>query len=163
MQRVSRFQSSQTKLKNSNADMRDDFRFEIQLADRVGNPVAKEVLIDIVLFLRQRVRYRFNLGTTDGSGLIKIDFQRLEEIRRSNQKDNLMDYNTPLTECDSIVEILVPSSGELKQRLEAVRKWFADDSVADVIAKAKNDEVTCDPLRVDVEAKAGERLLLRCD
>lgn len=144
--------------------MKDDFKFEVQLADHDGGSIMKEVFIDAVVFLRKDVRYRFSLGTTDSAGLMEVSFNQLEQIRRRNQKDNLMDYNTTLQECDSTLELVVPRTEELEQRLEAARRWFAEDadSLADKIAMSKNDEISCASLKIDVGAEIAERVLLKC-
>lgn len=145
--------------------MKDDFRFEVQLTDRDGGSISKVVFIDALVFLRKKLRYRFSLGTTNSSGLMEVSFNQLEQIRRNNQKDNLMDYNTTLQECDSTLEFVVPSAEELEQRLDAARRWFSEDadSLADKIAKSKNGEVACTSLKVDVDAEVASRVLLRCN
>lgn len=142
--------------------MKDDFRFVAQLANRDGIPITKAVFVDVVVFVRRRVRYRFNLGATDSSGQIEVSFSRLERIRLENQKDNLMDYNTPLTDCDSIIELIVPTAMELEQRCEAARRWYSEDASADTVG-GKNDEVVCAPVAVDVDAETSGKVLLQCD
>jgi len=145
--------------------MKNDFRFKVQLADHDCGSIMKEVFIDAVVFLRKHVRYRFSLGTTDSAGLMEVSFDQLEQIRRRNQKNNLMDYNTPLQECDSTFELLVPREEELEQRLEAARRWFAED--ADFLAKkmaiSKNGEIDCASLKVDVDTETAEKVLLKCN
>jgi hypothetical protein len=143
--------------------MNADFWFEVQLADRAGSPICKQVAVDVVAFLNGHARYRFCLGTTDLSGLMRVDFQKIEEARQSNQKHNLMDYNTFLTDCDSVIEIVAPSAKELAARFAAVRKWFQDENSTGDVARPRNDEVKCDLLRVDVETMSGQRLNLVCE
>jgi hypothetical protein len=141
-----------------------DFRFEIQLADHAGNPIRKDgVLVDVVLFVGGRVRYQFNSGATNDCGSLEIDHARLDELRLSNQKFSLMDYNTPLSDCDSTIEVLIPSVTELEQRIEAARSLSIDESAIEKVAKSGNGEVVCESLKVDVAANAGKRLLLKCD
>lgn len=143
--------------------MKDDFKFAVQLADRDGSPITKVVFIDAIVYLKRKVRYRFNLGATDSSGLIEVSFSRLEQIRQENQEGNIMDYNTPLTDCDSIIELVVPSAMELEQRREAARHWYGEDgSSAPGIVESQNEEIACAPTTVDVDAEAGGKVLLQC-
>ena len=142
-----------------------DFRFDIQIADRAGNPIAKGgIVVDVVLFFRHKVRYRFAFGTTNEFGLVKIDSDLVEKIRLSNQKFNLMDYNTPLADCDATLEFVVPTSIELEQRIEAARRWFPEDEAfIRSISESRNNEMACGSLKVDLVEYAGARLFLRCD
>ena len=142
--------------------MKNDFEFVVQLADHDGNKITRVVIVDAVIFLRGRIRYRFSLGATSGSGRIEITFSRLENIRRENQKYDLMDYNTSLDDCDDVIEIVVPSALELEQRREAARRWFNEDAARSSSLEADNDAVSCQALQVDVGADLNREVLLRC-
>jgi hypothetical protein len=98
---------------------------EVQLEDAAGAPLRLEnVFLEIRLFTRGNYRYGFNIGRTDGSGKLRVSYPDVENMRAENAKQSLMDYNTPLIDCDPTVEIRVPTEEELRGRVETVRKTY---------------------------------------
>jgi hypothetical protein len=97
----------------------------IQLTSLPGCEVKTgDILLDIKLFTRGSFRYQFKAGRTDAKGKLSITYADLEFQRASNAKLFLMDYNTPLTDCDPLVEISIPSDRELKIASEYVEQNF---------------------------------------
>ena len=64
---------------------------------------ANNILIDIKLFTRGNLRYQLKAGRTDANGTLLITYSALAKQRASNAMQFLMDYNTPLTDCDPTV------------------------------------------------------------
>lgn len=110
--------------------MQPNQRIEIQLVDEHGSPVRlANVLPEIDLFYRGRLekpRYRFELWATDADGRCAIRFEDLEMMRKLLGAGDLMDFNTPLTECDPVVEIRIPlgSEFEARRRLPWRESWW---------------------------------------
>ena len=125
---------------------------EIQLSDSddKGMPLA-DVSIDIVFLCSGRERYRFDAGITDQNGHLRASYALFESTRRKERQFALMDYNTALEDCDQTVVIHVPRMAELRQRQEAVSKWFPDgaSSISERIEKSNNGRVKIDDLRMN--------------
>ena len=83
-----------------------------------------DVLLDVKFFTRGKFRYQFKAGRTDASGRLVITYDELERQRLSNAEWFLMDYNTPLIDCDPIVELSMPSEKELKMAADSVQQNF---------------------------------------
>lgn len=145
--------------------MRDDFTIELQLADRSGAPVARErVLVDVIVFLHAKVRYKFNVGMTSALGKLTVNFDQLEKVRLENQKMFLMDYNTPLVDCDPKVEFSVPGEKELQERVVAIKTWFPSDVTSvEKISGNGNSDVVCEGVSVDVDLNPEAKILIKCD
>ena len=113
--------------------MRADFQIQIQLVDDAGAELKLDkVFIDALIYLQSNVRYTFSAGLTDSKGRLVVSFDQLEKIRLRNQAFSVMDYNTSLEDCDSTIGISVPSSATLRQRHEAIQKWFPDEAKLEV-------------------------------
>ena len=98
---------------------------EIQLETSPGNPLELgNVLLEIHLFTRGTFRYGFQAGRTDNNGRLNITYLSLENLRAANAKQFLMDYNTPLVDCDPTVEILAPSEEELRDASDSVLRSY---------------------------------------
>ena len=109
--------------------MRPGSALEIQLNDAHHVPLAvPHVFIEVVFLQGGRERYRFDAGETDGSGHLSVSYDHFENIRKDNQSFALMDYNTELEACDSIIIVRVPALEELHQRLVALSKWFPEEA-----------------------------------
>jgi hypothetical protein len=95
-------------------------RIDIQLVNSTGDPVRlAKVLPEIRFFYKGKLgrpRYRFDVWSTDGDGHCVISFEDLDMKRRLLGNGDLMDFNTPLTECDPMVEIWIPPESEFELR-----------------------------------------------
>lgn len=93
---------------------------EIQLVDPSGAPVRlANVLPEVGVFYKghtERPRYRFHVWSTDPDGRCEIRFSDLEMQRKLLGDADLMDFNTPLTECDPLVEVRIPPESEFEAR-----------------------------------------------
>ncbi len=132
---------------------------DIQLVDGRGRPATvKDVLAEIHLFMSGDYRYGFKVGRTNDAGQLTISGKEIEKLRRDCAKENLMDYNTPLEECDPVVKILIPSEKELRTQCENVKRlhdrppewairWPANGRVT---ASEKMVEVTGPEIRANI-------------
>jgi hypothetical protein len=124
---------------------------EIQLEDASGAPLRLgNVFLEIRFFTRGNYRYGFNIGRTDSCGTLRVSYSDVETLRAENAKQSLMDYNTPLIDCDPVIEIRVPTEEELRSRLESVQKSYGT-----VPAWAQhwpsNGEVEAQPRKIELE------------
>jgi hypothetical protein len=53
------------------------------------------------------------LGKTDENGQLNISYADIENLRHDSSLEFLMDYNTPLIDCDPYVVVIVPSNEDL--------------------------------------------------
>lgn len=98
---------------------------EIQLVDRSGTQVRMaNVLPEIRVFYRGRTErplYSFEVWSTDTGGRCEIRFEDLEVQRMLLGSGDLMDFNTPLTDCDPVVEVRIAPESEFEARKR--RPW----------------------------------------
>ena len=99
-----------------------------------------------------RERYRLDAGKTDVHGHITAPYDLFDSIRRDNQSFALMDYNTKLEDCDSVVLVYAPTVNELGQRLNALKKWFPDraSEMSERLRLSNNGRVQIQEARVTV-------------
>jgi hypothetical protein len=163
-QLINRFLSSQTKSNHWHIEMNENFRIDIQLTD--GADAALElanVSIDAVLYVQQRVRYRFSAGKTDMRGRLRVTFDQLEKSRLKNQAFSIMDYNTRLQECDSRVSFVVPFLNDLQQRQAAMKRWFPEGALESAdIGESNNGKLLCKDVDINVD-HGMEQILLECE
>lgn len=137
----------------------------ICLVDAAGQaaPVAN-VIVDATFFVGGALRYQFYAGRSDSRGRIEAGFDYFDCERRLNTAENLMDYNTRIEDCDSKVRLHVPSLDELKQRLQAVEKWYPQSAraLADRLAGCANGNVTADDLMIDLERGKMTNVTVSC-
>jgi hypothetical protein len=107
------------------------------------------IYVDLDFYMNGQQRYGFRFGPTNHRGELRIGYQDVEKKRVADSKYNLMDYNTPLDDCDDLVRISIPSMDKLKDAYEWKIKWFADKSSEDAKgwlnaanAKIKADETS---------------------
>jgi hypothetical protein len=105
--------------------MQPNQSLEISLEDSPGIslPLAN-VIIQVHLFTKGNYRYSLHAGRTDNNGQLNLSYADIEQWRDSNAKHFLMDYNTPLEECDPTVEIFVPTENSLRQAVENVKEGY---------------------------------------
>jgi hypothetical protein len=134
----------------------------VRLCDRDGEAVlVAGVHLDIRFYIDGRFRYAFTLGRTDSQGVCPIIFDQLQRQLKANQKIFLMDYNTPLADCDSLVGIVAPRAAELIER-EAYRAKFWPTEPSKYVGAA-NDRVRCGEQKFDLRRGGGSALELVCE
>jgi hypothetical protein len=95
----------------------------VQLADIDGKPLPIEnILVWIHLYTLGNYRYGFEAGRTNAEGRLVVTYDDLEKQRREDGAFFVMDYNTPLEECDPIAKLIVDSEGELRSRQQGALK-----------------------------------------
>src|ERR1700722_19706698 len=108
--------------------MRPGESLHIQLSDEDGNPLPiANVYVVIHLFTRGNYRYGFEAGRTDADGRIVVTYDSLEAERRENGRMFIMDYNTPLEDCDSVSTLLVYPEQELRERRKRGLRSFLQE------------------------------------
>ncbi len=103
---------------------------QIQLVDDAGAPAPLGNVLPEVRFFcggqTKRHRYAFKTWSTDPGGRCEIRYEELEDMRRLLASADLMDFNTPLEECDALVEVRIPPEEELLElkRRPWRRSWW---------------------------------------
>lgn len=88
---------------------------EVSLRSPSGEKVELAgVVLTIKFFIGGTYRFGFRSNPTDANGKVVITYDFLEEARSRNLKIQPHDYRTTLEECDSFVEISVPTMLELR-------------------------------------------------
>ncbi len=99
-------------------------KIEVQLVDAAGRRVRLgNVLANITLYAGGHLCYAFDFRPTASGGNADVDFIELDTQRKENGLYSLMDYNTPLTACDPVVEISVPGEAQLRKRQQGIEEW----------------------------------------
>jgi hypothetical protein len=139
-----------------------DEELTVRLRDAKGDPVpVAGVHLDLHFYIEGRFRYSFSLGRTDVHGVCRTTFQEIERQLEANRRLFLMDYNTPLTDCDTLVGIAAPSGGELVER-EAVRaKWGPTEP--SMYVSAANQRVRCAEQKFELRRGTGNAFELVCE
>ena len=97
----------------------------VQLVDKSGGSLhLPGVYVDVEFYTRGNYRYGFRLSPTNDNGELHIDYGMVEGKRAEGARIFLMDYNTPITDCDSRIKIYVPAAEELKKAHEGIGRWF---------------------------------------
>ncbi len=116
-------------------------QIKVQLIDPKGEELRlSNIVLNVTLYMSGMRRYSFSGGETDFAGISLISFDGIIAEWQDNQRLFLMDYNTPLRDCDDDVGISAPSADELAARVSAAKKWFPEDleKVSDDIEKSNN-------------------------
>ena len=145
--------------------MKIESNFRVQLADLNGSPIRIErVIVDALLYVSGKQRYRFDAGSTDIRGSLMISSEELERSRVSNQSFAIMDYNTPLADCDPRIDVVIPSEKELLQRIESIKKWFPTDvGRQERLSGNNNAKIISGNREVYLTARIEDPVLLLCD
>ena len=133
--------------------MRPGSLLQIQLNDSDNLPLAiAKVFVDVAFQKEGRERYRFEAGETDSGGQISASYDHFEKIRRDNQSFAVMDYNTVLEDCDSVISVSVPTPAELTRRVDALRKWFPERmrALSERVKASNNYRVQVEETRVEL-------------
>lgn len=110
--------------------MKPGTSIQVQAVDSDHHPMfLGGLIIDVLLYIRDVERYRFDVGHTNERGVLVVTYDQLESIRRENQKFNLMDYNTKLDDCDDSIVVSIPSVAALESMLESCEKWFPEEAL----------------------------------
>ncbi len=137
----------------------------IQTANSDHRPIALGgLIIDVLLYVRGVERYRFDAGETNDNGVLVVTYDKLEAIRRENQKFALMDYNTGLDDCDDTIVVSVPSLADLGFRLQSLEKWFPDEAprMRQRLSTSSNKEVLPTTCRVSIPDAGDHAVELVC-
>jgi hypothetical protein len=109
--------------------------------------------VDLLLFIRGTYCYGFRFGPTDAQGKLRIAYQDVENERAKAAKYDLMDYNTPIDNCDDILKIKLPSADELRKAYEWQTKSQTGGASTEAKnwIKAANSKVKCDETSVELK------------
>ena len=134
----------------------------VQLRDAEGEPVrVAGVHLDLLFYVEGRFRYSFSLGRTDVHGVCRTTFEDVEQQLEANRRLFLMDYNTPLSDCDRLVGITAPAASELVEREASRAKWWPDEPP--MYVGAANDRVRCPEQKFELRRGSGNAFELVCD
>ena len=121
----------------------------VHLCDRRGQPVRiGEVHVDLLFYTGGRFRYSFSFGRTDTDGVCRTTVGEIERQLRENQQLFLMDYNTPLEECDTLIGIVAPTADELVERQAVLTKWWP--KAPSIYSGTANERVQCREQKFEV-------------
>ena len=133
----------------------------VQLVGKDAQPIELAgIEIDVRFYTGGQTRYTFILGRTDENGAVRAQLDEIERQLEENQRILLMDYNTPLDDCDPVVGIIAPSVEELVQREVARRKWWPE---RDVSPETSNRAVRCSEQKFDLSQTAPNEFNLICE
>jgi len=134
----------------------------VRLRDSNGEPLPfAGVHLELRFYLKGRFRYSFSLGRTDDEGICRITLQEIEQQLEADRRLFLMDYNTPLSDCDTMVGIASPTANELREREAARAKWWPQEPSA--YAGATNGRVRCPEQKFELSRGSGNAFELFCD
>ena len=125
----------------------------VQLVEESGRQIAlSNVLLDVIFYVSGIRRYTFPAGATDPAGVCIIEMAQIKQKLIENQKTFLMDYNTPLSSCDSAIGIVAPSAEELSRRVSAAKKWFPEeaDLIVSQVAISNNNKITSVEQKIEI-------------
>jgi hypothetical protein len=99
---------------------------EVQLWARDGKRLLiGNVLLEIDFFTSGNYRYGFAMGRTNAEGQVSVSYNYIEQLRSSNARENLMDYNTRLEACDPRVRIVIPSDRHLREKCDTAVRFYS--------------------------------------
>ena len=105
--------------------MKPDQSIELHLVRPTGEAAnISNVVLDIHFRTNGNFRYGFRLGHTDQHGRLSVAYADLETLRRRDAEENLMDYNTPLDNCDPEVKILLVSEQQLREQANNAVRFY---------------------------------------
>lgn len=134
---------------------------EVQLVTRSGEPFPLPgVLLDIRFYVDSQFRYAFSLGRTDENGMCSTTMEEIERQLAANRRFFLMDYNTPPSDCDTVVGIVAPTSGELAEREAARANWWPETPSSN--HDTANEEVCGPEQKVQLEPEGRNAFSLVC-
>ncbi len=140
--------------------MSDD-ELMVRLRDRKGEAVTVAgVYLDLRFYIKGRFRYSFYFGLTDAHGACRTTFGKIERQLEANQRLFLMDYNTALSDCDTLIGIVAPTASELVERQVARLKWWPKEPS---ISEAANDRGRCQEQKFELHRGRGNSFELLCD
>lgn len=139
--------------------MKPNQSIDLQLVDSNGEHAAiPNVMIELSFFTKGNFRYRLGVGRTDASGRLIVSYVEVETLRQRNAEFDLMDYNTKLKDCDPLVEVIIDSEDELRERYKKVLRSYGEPppwaknwpSNANVRGQRKSVELIGQTARVEI-------------
>jgi hypothetical protein len=130
--------------------MKSGQSIELQLVDENCQPLQLgNVMIDIHLFLGGDLRYRFIAGRTTKEGKLSISYEDLDHTRKDMGEMYLMDFNSPLDDCDPLVRVLIYSERELIERRDkAMNAHHKTPAWAEVWPS--NSKLRAEPVSIEI-------------
>lgn len=133
----------------------------VQLRDPKGEPLRLAgVHLDIRFYNAGRFRYSFSLGRTDADGICRTTLEEVQRQLQANQRLFLMDYNTPLSDCDTMIGIVAPTARELSEREAARSKYWPEEPQMDAGA---NDRVHSLEQKFELRRRSANAFDLVCE
>jgi hypothetical protein len=130
--------------------MTPDRSIVIRLVNANSEPLSLgNVDLEVNFFMKRNYRYGFKVGRTNESGVLNVSYTDIEKLRRKDAEQNLMDYNSRLEDCDSEVEIVIPSEKMLREEYNNALRGYG---VPPAWAKhwPSNDRIEASPRKVEV-------------
>jgi len=133
----------------------------VQLVDETGAPLpAENIMVQIEFFTNGNYRYGFEAGRTDRKGRLVVTYDDLDKRRAALSRENLMDYNTRLEECDTTAKIVILSDDELRSRQQKALQFYGTQpdwakvwpSNAQITARSRTMDLSEQTVRVDIPA-----------
>jgi hypothetical protein len=104
--------------------MKPEQIIKIQLVTGRGEPLRLDkVFSSVRLFTKGNYCYGFRLNSTDENGQLIIRYDDIEKARKSSAQESIMDYNTPLKDCDDEIGIQIPEAQDLEKAYEIAKRW----------------------------------------
>ncbi len=142
--------------------MKPNQSIEIQFVNSNGEPLRlSNVVVELHCFTKGNFRYGFKVGRTDESGYLHVSYTDVEKMRQNNAKENLMDYNTKLDDCDPRVTVVIPTEQQLRQQYDNALRFYQAPppwaknwpSNAKVKTQEKSVELAQQTTRVEIPAQ----------
>ncbi len=132
----------------------------VRLVDSTGNglPITN-VSVDVRFYMEGRHRYGLALGRTESDGVTRTSLAAIQDQLDENRRFSLMDYNTPLSECDDEIGVYVPDPDELAQREASRSRYWPDDEPP---AKTANDVLRCSEQKFKLRRGGENAFVLVC-
>jgi hypothetical protein len=140
----------------------NDEQLTVRLRDAKGEPVhIAGVELDLRFYIEGRFRYSFSLGRTDAHGVCHTSFQEIERQLEASRQIFLMDYNTPLADCDTLVGIAAPTAREIAERQASQAKYWPKEPPSYI--GTANHRVHCHEQKFELRRASGNAFDLICE
>lgn len=132
----------------------------IQVGDEMGKPLHLHgIYIDVEFYINGQHRYGFRFGPTDCKGRLNITYSDVEAERGLEAKFNLMDYNTPLDDCDDCLKVKIPSADVLRKAYEWQAKTLSGGASPEAEGWLKSANPKLGGEEISVELQVGETVV----
>jgi hypothetical protein len=112
---------------------------------RVQDPTDRwrpvpDVILQIALFKDGKRRYAFSLPPSSPEGIVRATYLDLEKMRLENSRLFIMDYNTPLDECDDVFSVVLRPERDLVRAIDSIlrNKWNNMESIVHEYGSSDN-------------------------